>query len=163
MKRVMVNFECCLGCHSCELACAVSHSEARTLLNAVLGGEKPPVTVRVAGGGGLRFPMQCRHCTDAKCLKACMTGAIRRDKDSGAVLCDAAKCIGCWMCVMTCPLGAVTEGPGHKAAKCDLCGPGQEPACANACPTGALTYGEVEGYGKEKGIDYLISYVKGAD
>ena len=67
------------------------------------------------------------------------------------------------MCVMTCPLGAVTEGPGHKAAKCDLCGPGQEPACANACPTGALTYGEVEGYGKEKGIDYLISYVKGAD
>ncbi|MDO4542010.1 MAG: 4Fe-4S dicluster domain-containing protein [Bacillota bacterium] len=161
MKRIMVEFEKCLGCHSCELACAVSHSEAKSFLGAVMAQELPSVAVRVVSGGGLRFPVQCRHCTDAKCLKACMTGAIHRDEATGAVLCDAVKCVGCWMCVMTCPLGAITEGPDHKAAKCDLCGVGNEPACALACPTGALTYEEIEAYDREKGADYLVNYAKG--
>ena len=92
-----------------------------------------------------------------------MTGAIQRDPLQGSVICDTAKCVGCWMCVMTCPLGAITEGPEHKAAKCDLCEEGGEPACAAACPTGALTYEEVQAYSREKGTDYIVNYVKGVN
>lgn len=163
MKKVMINLKKCLGCHSCELACAASHSKAKTLLGAVLGGERPLVALRVVEGGGLRFPIQCRHCTDAKCLKACMTRAIRRDEATGAVICNTAQCVGCWMCVMTCPLGAILEGPEHKAAKCDLCFDRGEPACATACPTGALNYEEINAYSEEKGKEYIVDYVKGAE
>ena len=73
--------------------------------------------------GPLSFAMQCRHCEDAPCLEACITGAMHRDEETGAVLCDEDKCVGCWMCVMVCPFGAIQRNvSGRKAAsKCDLC------------------------------------------
>lgn len=159
MKRVLVRFERCLGCHSCELACTVAHSEAKTLWGAVLGGERPPLYIKVEYSGQLRFPLQCRHCTDAACIRACMSGALRRDEDSGAVLCDQNKCVGCWMCVMTCPFGAVSESEIHKAAKCDLCHGIGTPFCAAACPTGALSYEEVDAYDREKKQDFIVNYL----
>jgi carbon-monoxide dehydrogenase iron sulfur subunit len=159
LKRVLVRFEKCLGCHSCELACAVVHSEAKTLLGAVLGGERPPLYIKVEYSGQLRFPLQCRHCTDAACIRACMSGALSRDEDSGAVLCDQNKCVGCWMCVMTCPFGAVSESEIHKAAKCDLCHGIGTPFCAAACPTGALSYEEVDAYDREKKQDFIVNYL----
>jgi carbon-monoxide dehydrogenase iron sulfur subunit len=36
---ILVNPERCVGCHTCELACAVAHTEADTVLGAVLSGE----------------------------------------------------------------------------------------------------------------------------
>ncbi|NLV16574.1 MAG: 4Fe-4S dicluster domain-containing protein [Syntrophomonadaceae bacterium] len=166
MKRVLVRLERCLGCHTCELACAVAHSKAGTLPGAVLGGERPPIYIKVEQGGNLRFPAQCRHCTDAACIHACMSGALHRNEESGVVLCDQNKCVGCWMCVMTCPFGAISESLTHKAAKCDLCYDIGDPRCAAACPTGALSYEEVGSYDqtrrKEFIVNYLISEMKGA-
>ena len=40
-KEILVRYDRCVGCKSCELACAVAHSEARTLLGAVMSEEKP--------------------------------------------------------------------------------------------------------------------------
>ncbi|MEG2658265.1 MAG: 4Fe-4S dicluster domain-containing protein, partial [Clostridiales bacterium] len=162
LKKVMVNFEKCLGCHTCELACATSHSKAKSFLGAVLGGETPPISVKVLADKTMCFPLQCRHCTDAHCIKACITHALHRDEVSGAVICDSQKCVGCWMCVMTCPLGAISEGLNHKAVKCDLCKETGVPACAASCPTGALTYEEIEEYDQGKKTDYIVNYLKGA-
>lgn len=159
MKRVLVDFERCLGCHTCELACATAHSEAGTFIGAVLGGERPPISIKVVSDDVLRFPLQCRHCTEAPCAKACMVHAIVRDEETGHVICNTDKCIGCMMCVMVCPFGAISESAqSHKAVKCDLCEQTGEPSCVAACPTGALSFEEVDGFSARRRHDFVVSY-----
>lgn len=147
MKRIWVDGEKCLGCKSCELACAVErHSVSKTLAGAVREALKPMARVTVAGDTGHSFPLQCRHCEDAACIAVCPSRACHR-ADDGTVVIDSPKCRGCWMCVMACPFGAVMPLTGFKvAAKCDACAGMVKPACVAACPTGALLHGDEEIY-----------------
>jgi carbon-monoxide dehydrogenase iron sulfur subunit len=71
-----------------------------------------------------------------------MTGAMQRDKETGAVECDEGKCVGCWMCIMVCPFGVISRDvhEGKIASKCDLCIGEGEPACVKNCPNEALVY-----------------------
>lgn len=39
MKDVIIRPELCMGCRSCEVACAVSHSKSKNLFSAL--GEDP--------------------------------------------------------------------------------------------------------------------------
>jgi carbon-monoxide dehydrogenase iron sulfur subunit len=73
-----------------------------------------------------------------------MTGAMHRDDETGAVLCDEEKCVGCWMCIMVCPFGAIQRNiVGRRAAsKCDLCYGNEIPVCVAHCPNEALTFVE---------------------
>lgn len=161
MRRIMVNFKKCLGCHSCELACAVAHSESRSLFVAIADKRVPMARVSVERSGELNYPLQCRHCTDARCIKACMAGALYRDYDSLAVMQNDHKCVGCWMCIMACPFGLIAENPSEKkAGKCDLCLSQGTPACVKACLTGALVFEEITEYTKQKRLDYLIEFGK---
>ena len=150
MKRVWVDREKCLGCKTCELQCAVErNSVSRTLAGAVMEVPKPVARVGVFGVSGQCLPIQCRHCEDATCLKACPSGAMLRDPEKGNVYVEQAKCRGCWMCVMTCPFGAVIPSAEFKVAiKCDACMNMEEPACVAGCPTGALVYGDEAAYEK---------------
>jgi len=142
---ILVNPERCLGCHTCEIACAVAHTRAGTLIGAVLAGELLQPRNRVLQVDTVKLSTQCRQCEDAPCVKVCPTGATYRTETYTAV--DQRLCIGCHLCVMVCPFGAVhiataeVEGRRKRAAfKCDLCvdRPGG-PACVEACPTGALS------------------------
>lgn len=144
MKRIWVDQDKCLACKSCELACAILRdSVSKTLFGARQETELPVARVGVHGSTGASFPLQCRHCQDAPCLRACPAGAMVRDAETGVVFVDQTKCRGCWMCVMTCPFGCVTPSGIHKVAqKCDLCLHREEPACVAACPTGALIHGD---------------------
>ncbi len=148
MKRIWVDGEKCLGCKSCELACAVErNSVSKTLAGAVREAIKPAARVAVGGETGRAYPVQCRHCEDAPCIAVCPSGAMHRRADSGTVVVEAAQCRGCWMCVMACSFGAVAPLNGFKiAAKCDACVDMVEPACVAACPTGALLYGDGDTY-----------------
>lgn len=150
MKRIWVDKDKCLGCKSCELGCAVERdSVSKTLIGAVVETPKPIARVGVFGPDGNHFPLQCRHCQDAACLKACPAGAMQRDLETDIVFVDQNKCRGCWMCVMSCPFGAVTPSPSFKVAvKCDACIHREEPACVASCPTGALMYGDEDNYNK---------------
>lgn len=150
MKRIWVDGEKCLGCKTCELQCAVErNSVAKTLVAAVKEEPKPVARVGVHGPTGASFPLQCRHCQDATCIKACPSGAMHRDADKGTVVVDQTKCRGCWMCVMSCPFGAISPSAEYKVAlKCDACAYMEEPACVGSCPTGALIYGEEETFQK---------------
>jgi carbon-monoxide dehydrogenase iron sulfur subunit len=141
MKRIYINEEYCIGCRLCEIHCIVQHSKSKKILKAFKDeAVKAAPAVMVEEHGYLSFALQCRHCKDAPCIGACMTGAMSRDEKTGAVLHDQEKCVGCWMCVMVCPFG-VTK-PDHEkhkiASKCDLCE--GKPACVENCPNEALVY-----------------------
>ena len=65
--------------------------------------------------------VQCMHCGDPACAKGCPEEAI--DKlDSGAVVINADKCVGCGYCVVNCPFDVPKiNKETHKSTKCDLC------------------------------------------
>ena len=161
MKAIFVDHSICLSCHTCELACAVAHSRSKTLYGAI-AEEFPPrarIHVEPVVGGG--FPLQCRHCDDAHCVRACVTKALYTDAATGAVLHDESRCIGCTMCVLACPFGAVEEQEKEDnqcaVSKCDLClSASIEPACATACPTGAISFKTSEEHSRDKRRAYLV-------
>jgi anaerobic carbon-monoxide dehydrogenase iron sulfur subunit len=146
---VFSNSERCLGCHSCELSCAVAHGGC-DLQTAALRGLTLRPRNKVVAGAGVTMPIQCRQCEDAPCAFACPTGAIVQQE--GMVTIREKNCVGCKVCVMVCPFGAISVKAESDAApdgrtnrgvarKCDLCaGTGREqPACVEACPTKAIS------------------------
>ncbi len=161
MKTIFVDHDLCLSCHSCELACATIHSKSKSLYGAI--AEEYPARSRIhveyVGSGG--FPLQCRHCDDPQCVKACVSKALYIDAATGAVLHDDSHCIGCTMCVLACPFGAVeeqeVEDNRSAVSKCDLCQKlSDAPACTLACPTGAISFKTSEAYSKDKRREYLV-------
>ena len=142
-KAIMVNIEKCLACKSCEIACALAHSESGVLEEAITEQPRPRRRVTVEAAGEFGVPMQCRHCEDAPCITVCPTKAIHREQAESPVLINPDLCIGCKFCIMVCPFGVIDISRNGKAVtKCDLCiertQAGQEPACVEACPTKAL-------------------------
>jgi len=145
MKEVFVRLDRCLGCKSCENACAVEHSSGKSLIAAL--SEKPASLRRVYVEmvEGQKMPMICRHCKDASCVAVCRTGAMWQDPTSGVVDRHADKCVGCWMCAMVCPNGVIGQQKDARlAVKCDRCSGREVPACVEACPTHALIFSEEE-------------------
>ena len=142
MKKIWVEIEKCLGCKSCELACAVNRdSVGRTLRTAVQESPMPMARVHVVGKTGGCMPLQCRQCADAPCLKVCPAGALHRDEKTQKIRLDSGKCCGCFMCVTSCPFGVIVPNrAGTAAVKCDGCYGMDGPYCVEACPTGALLY-----------------------
>jgi len=142
---ILINPDRCLGCHTCELACAVAHTETGSLIGAVLAGERLQPRNRVIQVDSVKISTQCRQCEDAPCVKVCPTGVTYRTETYTAV--DQRLCIGCRLCMLVCPFGAIrvatatVAGREKRAAiKCDLCVDRPEgPACVEACPTGALS------------------------
>jgi len=155
MKKVLVHPERCVGCMQCMVACAVAHSQTKSLMAAL---ESPTPRSRVHVGPGPAnegFPNRCRHCDPAPCLGACLPGAIYRTSEMETVLIDPDKCINCASCAMACPFGVLRfheeymAPPGKTVAvKCDNCverqSLGKIPACVETCMVGALTFEDPE-------------------
>ncbi len=153
-KQIYVDFEKCLGCKSCELACAVAHSQSKDLWSAIAERPLPQSRVQVEAIEGFAIPLHCRHCEDAPCVQVCPTHAMSRPDPEGPVICQSSRCIGCTLCVLVCPFGVLRMNRAGKAIiKCDLCidllREGQGPACVTACPTHAIRLISVEGFSKE--------------
>lgn len=158
MKQILVDVKRCLGCKSCEIACAVGHSVTKNLFTAIAEAHKPRKRVFVEQGNGLNFPVQCRHCEEPACVQACMAGALKKDADTGVVMHHADRCVGCWMCVMTCPFGALGQDKqGKVAVKCDRCSETGDPQCVKACPTKAIMYLPVDDFSKNRRVSYLTN------
>ena len=153
MQSIFVDDAKCLGCKTCELACAVAHSPSKNLFAAIAAQETAHTRIYVENAGTGAFPLQCRHCAEAPCVKACVTGAL--SEHAGAVGYAKEKCLGCLMCVIACPFGVCGEARAKEIAKCDLCA-GSDPACVGACPTGALRFGSADSFAKERRRNYLV-------
>jgi DMSO reductase iron-sulfur subunit len=137
--RFTFSMEACVGCHSCEVACAEQNGN--------------PVGVnwrRVGEFEGGAFPsarrfnlsMACNHCLDPACLSGCPTNAYVK-LDNGIVKHNADDCIGCQYCIWNCPYEVPAFNPQRGVVtKCDMCLPrleaGHLPACVESCPTGAI-------------------------
>ncbi len=148
MKRVYAREEVCAGCKLCEVHCATAHSEyPDNIVKAFLKQKTKPVSrILVEENRPVSFALQCRHCEEAPCTKACITGAMQRNPETGVVTNQEDRCVGCWTCVLVCPFGAIKrDEQGHKvASKCDLCSStgATLPACVQNCPNNALIYTE---------------------
>ncbi|MFH1782126.1 MAG: 4Fe-4S dicluster domain-containing protein [Candidatus Omnitrophota bacterium] len=146
MKKIYCDIKKCLGCGSCEIACAVEHSKTKDLARAIKEADLP-IKRRKAEfiDSGVAISTGCHHCEDAACVEACMSGSMYKDKKTGQTMHDVDKCVGCWMCVMSCPFGALARKKKDKiVVKCDLCPDRDVPACVEACPTGALVLGTLK-------------------
>jgi len=154
-RHITVRIERCVGCHTCELACAIAHSQSQDIETMMMAGEKPGYRIHVETYGPRSIPISCQHCEEAACALACPTGAVKRLAPGKPVLVDHERCIGCSMCVQACPFGVIALRPDGKIAfKCDLCisrlAQGLDPACVSACPTKALVLQEDELSNKDK-------------
>ena len=153
MKRVYAREEVCAGCKLCEVYCAVAHSKYPD--NVLKAYQKQDTTlmsrILVEINQPLTFALQCRHCEEAYCTQACITGAMSKDPETGIVINDESRCIGCWTCILVCPYGAIKrDESGHKvASKCDLCSNNElSPICVQKCPNNALIFAETARGGK---------------
>lgn len=147
----------CLGCRSCEIECAVAHSKAEDLIEALKERSSvfPQVTVEECGGWAV--PLRCAHCEAAPCVAVCPAGAISKKGDDELIVIDQNMCIGCGSCTIVCPYGVLLASKDGKVLiKCDLCverlEKGELPACVVGCPTGALEFVEVSEIEEGKGV-----------
>lgn len=144
MKKVFAREELCINCHLCEVYCKTAHSKSKDVLKANKYEEPAPISrVTVYGDREGSVAVNCRHCDDPACVRACITGAMHKDAKTGVVSVDEDKCIGCMTCLAVCPIGCIKTGT--YAVKCDLCRGEDTPACVKNCPNRALVYLEVGG------------------
>lgn len=145
MKRITCKEEHCIACRLCEVHCVVQHSVTKDIIKAFRREKRPVKRVEVEESGAMSFALQCRHCEEAPCIDACLSGAMSIDPDTGVVKNNPDKCIGCWTCILVCPFGAVRRdtGGGKVVGKCDLCPDLDIPACVANCPNEALILEEV--------------------
>jgi carbon-monoxide dehydrogenase iron sulfur subunit len=141
MKIIVTDLKKCVGCHTCELACAVSRSVSKNLFQAFLEEPRPATRVRIVRVGKQAVPLQCQQCEDAPCAAVCPSQALSRAGAEQTVLFRRELCIGCSSCTLVCPFGAIRRADGGVMAKCSLCwdrlAEGKPPACVEACPTKA--------------------------
>ena len=152
MKRIYAIEKWCIDCKRCEVACKAFHSKSKDPVRAYKNEDNvPQPRIHVEGDLDLSVAINCRHCEKPLCVEGCISGALKKDPETGMVYCDQNLCVGCRTCVSMCPFGAVqvVEVNGiTKAYKCDLCSDGTGepgcPSCVAACPNGALVYVESE-------------------
>jgi len=136
MQIVYVDKKRCLGCFNCERACELYHF-ARD------GVSRSYIRVNVDFESRVVQTSTCLQCRNAACVRACPTGALARNPDTGTIEVSLATCIGCGCCEEACHLGNVRIIPEMGVAgKCDLCG--GEPQCVQACFARALLFGPLK-------------------
>ena len=133
---MLINTKKCIGCYACRTACQRQNDllpdESFIRFEEREVGKYPNVTVE-------HIPLQCMHCEDAPCAAVCPTHATYTT-DSGVVLVNEEKCIGCNRCMEACMIDVMT--PGEKGShpvvsypdECWYCG-----CCVMECPTGAIS------------------------
>jgi molybdopterin-containing oxidoreductase family iron-sulfur binding subunit len=181
-----LNLSKCIGCRRCTHACVEENNQHRGTEERgdqieyirVLEMEKGSLDVeksvhdydhQVPAEGKYYMPVQCHHCNNPPCVKACPVEATWQEPD-GIVVVDYNWCIGCRYCAAACPYWArkfnwieprlptdavnpdthyLGNRPRYKGVmeKCTFCvqrvRQGLNPACHDICPTGSRKFGNL--------------------
>jgi molybdopterin-containing oxidoreductase family iron-sulfur binding subunit len=175
-----LNISKCRGYRECVSACMLENNLSRDMRyiqvlemdNGSLNFEKADRYYdrdTLPAKGKYYLPIQCMHCDDAPCVKACPVEATWTEPD-GIVVVDYDWCIGCRYCMIACPYEArhfnwgkpnLPAGeinpdthflgnrprPTGVVEKCHFCiqrtRENRQPACQEACPTGARIFGNI--------------------
>ena len=135
--------EKCVGCRACEVACQIWNDSIQTVkwrsVTCITRGNYPGIT-------SVNVSLACMHCGDPLCIKACPREALSKKEETGTVILDQEKCLGCMLCLWACPFGAPRLGIKGKMEKCNFCDErpaGMKRACEEICPTEAIISGRV--------------------
>jgi formate dehydrogenase iron-sulfur subunit len=154
---VLVDTTKCIGCRTCEFACAEANGLPQPDPAVVPSPDRDTSTTQWSvvkgykvGDKSITVKRQCMHCLQPACASACLTRAMHKTPD-GPVTWDGSKCMGCRFCMVSCPFD-VPRFEYHSAApkiqKCQMCfarvSKGESPACVANCPAQALTFGRRE-------------------
>lgn len=127
----------CIGCRSCENACAEcdTHRGLPMIHVDFLDRANRIDTV----------PFVCMHCDDPTCAQVCPADAIKKNENGVVQSALKPRCVACHNCVLACPFG-IPKMPSRLELmmKCDMCwdrtSVGKRPMCATVCPSQALSY-----------------------
>ncbi len=139
-RVLFLDLDACTGCRACMVACSLAKEKLFNLNDSRIWVPKMESIC-------LNVPIICEQCADAPCKNVCPTQAIARGAETGALLVDSDKCIGCKECIWACPFGAMSLKRGI-AVKCDLCD--GQPECARVCIPGAIKYADLDRSNIEK-------------
>lgn len=131
-KVLVVDYHKCVGCGTCEMICSLTHEGAcsRTLSRIRIVREEKI---------GYNVPITCSFCEKPVCLNACPVGAIIKNRETGSIVVQEEKCIGCRQCVQACPFGHMNYNfRARHSFKCDLCD--GDPQCVQYCWKQAIEY-----------------------
>lgn len=163
----------CTGCHACSVACKVENNLPNGIWwNRILtaGGESMDTPEGIFPNLRMQFlPVNCQHCENPACVKACPVKATYKREEDGIVVQDYDKCIGCRYCMVACPYAsvrqfnwkkpeyaidvtmgdaAITPHQYNTVEKCTFCNhrlaQGLKPACIDTCPNRARIFGDLD-------------------
>lgn len=157
LKAIVVDFDKCTGCRTCETVCSAFHHPVEIDGEFLDGLGNPKLgNIQVYHyNPDVDIPSVCANCPDTPCVNACpvvpdaISGnkAIYRDQSTKTIRVNNNACIGCGACALTCKtqrtgvikMNPISLRPEHI---CDQCG--GNPQCVQNCPYDALSLREVE-------------------
>lgn len=143
-------------CLSCVLACqmkALGVDDPRDLAS----GLRPPRRISMTLIERTPWASLCRHCVQAPCAEACISGSIVRDEETSAILHNPETCVGCGTCQLVCPFNAISRNEKEDCmAKCNLCLEDSTPPCVGACRTGAIALSRGDRDAQEKKVKFAM-------
>ena len=137
----------CIGCRSCESACAECETHRGYPMIHVDYLDRSHTIATV--------PMVCMHCDEPACAQVCPADAIKKDEDGIVHSSLKPRCIACSNCVLACPFGIPKMMTRfEQMMKCDMCydrtSAGKRPMCATVCPSQALAFVPPETIARER-------------
>ncbi len=152
---VLVDTARCVGCRSCEAACADAHHLTVPDIGDQSAFDKERKTTESqwtvvnrykTEKGEIFVKTQCMHCNQPGCVAACLVKAMEKRKE-GPVTWDT-NCMGCRYCMPSCPFEIPKfefKSANPRIQKCNLCWDrlkeGEKPVCVENCPEEALLFG----------------------
>jgi Fe-S-cluster-containing dehydrogenase component len=127
----------CIGCRSCENACAECETHRGTPMIHVDFIDRAR-SIATA-------PTVCMHCQEPTCAQVCPADAIKQNEEGVVLSSLKPRCIACSNCVLACPFGVPRMVVAfEQMMKCDMCydrtSTGRRPMCATVCPSQALAF-----------------------
>ena len=137
----------CIGCRSCENACAECETHRGTPMIHVDFLDRSRSTATA--------PTICMHCENPTCAQVCPADAIKQNEDGVVQSSLKPRCVACSNCVLAGPFGVPKVMTAlEQMMKCDMCydrtSVGKRPMCATVCPSQALAFVAPEKIARER-------------